>query len=173
MLWLLLFKETRSRIRIGVFMVEKQISGRTEEQPNENPTNMLYRITWSDFEGRSRTLSRARSVVWSSALKDCRRKGITASGKVDPFTMIRSRPGRLEIRWYYQSNRRIRLPTPAPSSAATVVTTIPIEVVTHPDDGWPAILARVYFISLGFFLKKKLVATTTYCETVIITIYHD
>lgn len=140
LLWVLLCRETRGRIRIGVFMVERPLMETLESPPDRSSTNMTYRITWSDFEGRARaTQSKTRGVAWSSTLKDGKGFGISASGNVDPFTVIRSRSGRLEISWYnitsIRRNQKKQKRSTSPAiSTVTSTQNSPIEAITHQVD---------------------------------------
>lgn len=134
MLWVLLCRETRGRIRIGVFLVEKLQTEPFMPPPDSSSTNMTYQITWSDSEGRFRTLSKNRRVAWSSALKGYKASGITAApGNVNPFAMIRSRSGRLEICWNYSISNRNRNPNNR-LSTPIVRSNARVETVTRPDD---------------------------------------
>lgn len=122
MFWVLLSRETRSRIRTGVFAVASRTDGvrslpdvaaaaamvteTTAAAAVRNQPAMTYRVTWSDSEGRSRTRSRFRRVDSSASLGDDVRGVVSGS-----YTMIRSRTGRVDIDWFFSGDQVANRPS--------------------------------------------------------------
>ncbi|XP_022162326.1 uncharacterized protein LOC111028095 [Myzus persicae] len=101
LIWVLLSRAVRSRIQVGLFMVNKPLSGRhPTPAPGRNHANpqspdILYRVTWFDNNDRSKTKSRTKEINWSTTLKEgCH----TTSHKA--YSMFRSRTGSMEISWF-------------------------------------------------------------------------
>ncbi|XP_022172313.1 uncharacterized protein LOC111035107 [Myzus persicae] len=113
MMWVLLSRASRSRIQVGLFMVDNstlqsgrhQTSTPGQSRDDQRPTDIQYRITWFDDSGRSRTKCRTKEVNWSTTLKE---GYYTASPNA--YSVFRSRTGHMEISWFpllrHNNNRR-------------------------------------------------------------------
>lgn len=100
--WVLLFKETRDRLRVGVFYVRDDSDVRSS-MPSDS-RNRMYRVLWSDAGGsRYRTRSRT-AVVGCSTSLNAWANGVFG-GRAHSYAMIRRNTGRLEIYWF--ERRRI------------------------------------------------------------------
>ncbi|XP_060858450.1 E3 ubiquitin-protein ligase Siah2-like [Metopolophium dirhodum] len=109
MMWVLVSRQTRSRIQTGLFMVKSpqdSISNLDQYRANPRPPELLYRVTWFDGNDRTRTKSRTKQVFWSTVLKE----GCHTAVFPNAYSMFRSRSGRMEISWFrpYDSNSQVR-----------------------------------------------------------------
>jgi hypothetical protein len=93
--WVKLSVEQRYRIRTSVFMVYDQQDSEDFYIGN-GPSGMVFRVSWSDEEGKCRTRSRVRRIIWSpSPLYE---------NINETYTKVRCKKGSLQIDWYHRGN---------------------------------------------------------------------
>lgn len=105
LLWIVLTRVTRGRARAGVFVVEQPRSGQRAsdgEQQDRAQSSLTYRVT--TVSNSAKTRSRAKRIGLSSSLTNDDRGvgGKDGGGGVnDPYSIIRSCGGIVEIRWWF------------------------------------------------------------------------